>query len=59
MNKLSRREGIKSLESAIGHRMGRMDQLSNACKGDEILHPQTFKMGMVVLVNKVLKPYYH
>jgi hypothetical protein len=51
--------GIKSLESATKLRMGRMDQLLDACEGDEILHPHTFEMGMAVLVNEILKPYYH
>jgi hypothetical protein len=55
---LSRRGSIKNLESVTGHHMGRMNQLSNACEGDGKLHPHTFKMGMVVLVNKILKPYY-
>jgi hypothetical protein len=50
---------IESLESAIGHHMGRMDQLLNACEGDRKLCPKTFRMGMVVLLNKILKPYYH
>jgi hypothetical protein len=38
--------------------MGRMDQLSNACESDEKPHPQIFGMGMIILVNKILKPYY-
>ncbi len=58
-NKLNKKGGIKSLKNAIGRCMGRMDQLSDACEGDEILHPQTFEMGVVVLVNEILKPYYH
>jgi hypothetical protein len=35
MNKLSKRGNIKSSENATGHRMGRMDQLLDACEGDE------------------------
>jgi hypothetical protein len=58
-NKLNKRGGIKSLKNATGCCMGRMDQLSDGCEGDEILRPQTFEMGVVVLVNEILKPYYH
>jgi hypothetical protein len=36
--------------------MGGMDQLLNACEGDQKLCPKTFRMGTVVLVNKILKP---
>jgi hypothetical protein len=39
---------IKSSESTTGHRMGSMDQLSNAYEGEEKLHPQTFGMRTVV-----------
>jgi hypothetical protein len=38
--------------------MGRMDQLSNACEDDENPHPQTFGMGVTILVSRILKPYY-
>jgi hypothetical protein len=38
--------------------MGRMGQLLDACEGDGKLCPQTFGMGVAVLVNKILKPYY-
>jgi len=58
MSKLSKKGGIKNLESAIRHHMGRMDQLSDAYEGDENPHPQTFGMGVTILVNNILKPYY-
>jgi hypothetical protein len=36
MGRLKRRRCIKSLESATGHHMGgRMDQLLDACEGDQ------------------------
>jgi hypothetical protein len=38
MSRLNRGGSIKSSESAIEHRMGRMDQLSNAYEGEEKLH---------------------
>jgi hypothetical protein len=59
MSILSKRWSIKSSESANRHHIGRMDQLSNACERDAKLHPQTFRMGAMILVNGILKPYYH
>lgn len=59
MSKLNMRRSIKSSESAIRQHMGMMDQLLDACEGDENPHPQTFGMGTTILVNMILKPYYH
>jgi len=56
MSKLNKRGNIRSLESVTRHRMGRMDKLSNACEGDKKSLPQTFEMGVVVLVNGYKKP---
>jgi hypothetical protein len=58
MNRLNNRGNIGSSKNAIGCPMGRMDQLSNACEGDEKLCLQTFGMGVAILVNGLLKPYY-
>jgi hypothetical protein len=58
MNRLSKRKSIESLESVTRRPIGRMDQLSNPCEGDEKLCSQTFGLGVAVLVNEILKPYY-
>jgi hypothetical protein len=55
---LSKRRSIESLESVTRRPIGKMDQLSNACEGDEKLCSQTFGLGVAVLVNEILKPYY-
>jgi hypothetical protein len=39
MSKLNKRGSIKSSKNVIGHRMRRMDQLSNVCEGDKKSHP--------------------
>jgi hypothetical protein len=58
MSRLSMRGEHRGLESVTGHRMGKMDQLSDAYEGDGKPCPQTFGMGVIVLVNRILKPSY-
>ncbi len=55
---MSKRGNIKSSKSAIRRHI-EMDQLLDACEGDENLRPQTFGMAVTILVNLILKPYYH
>jgi hypothetical protein len=58
MSRLSMRGSIRGLETATRRCMGRMDQPLDAYEGDGKPCPQTFGMGVAVLVNRILKPYY-